>query len=116
MWFCPRESSQTPSSLLLANKEARQVSLSKWFPLLPSIPDRLLEEFPPQGQLSDNHEEDFPTMFFNHKIDTIYIPFRLPLWDAAPAWKDISTLFLNSHIGQLRFLAVEEPFFFFFAN
>jgi hypothetical protein len=41
MWLSPRESSPTPSSLLLANKEARQVYLSKWFPLLPSIPTHL---------------------------------------------------------------------------
>ena len=95
MWFCPRESSPTPSSLLLANKEARQVYLSKWSPLLPSIPTRLLEEFPPQVLLSDSYEKDFPTVFFNPKIDTIYIPFRHPLWDAVRAWKDISKLFLN---------------------
>jgi hypothetical protein len=78
---------------------------------IPSLSTNLIEEFPQKVQAPENYEKLFSAVLFNPEIDTIYIPFRHSRHEEDTTWDHITKLFLNPHIRQLRFLALEELFF-----
>jgi hypothetical protein len=81
LWFCPQDSAPTPvSHLRLVNKEAAAVYLNNRVPLFPCVPYTLMKDlivnygiFFRSDPLLRASWEHCPKLFFNPKVDTVYI-------------------------------------------
>jgi hypothetical protein len=102
--FCPLESASPQCNLLFTNKEARNVYLESWTPIYPCI-SRDFEEYWRRLRAYGHYEGlRLPTMYFNPKIDTLYIPQNRS-WDRAQIL--IPQLLKTERLTNLRFLAVD---------
>jgi hypothetical protein len=113
-WFCPEDSAPPPSRLRLVNKEALEVYLRDRIPLFPCVPTKLINDWMAihgrsllfvVGPRLEPPWQHCPKLFFNPKVDTVYISHHstLPISNRImlPRLKSVPNL------KQLRSLACD---------
>jgi len=110
-WFCPRESSTSPSILLRINRETRGFYQKDWLSLAPSKKSGL--DFLDSRYFKDRNR-DFvqskaPKETFNPKLDTLYISEVCDLY-GYPNYRYMREIAADPCIHQLQFLALEHSF------
>jgi hypothetical protein len=73
MGFCPLESASPQCDLMFTSKEARNVYLKNWVPIYPCISRDFAEYWKNLRRSGYAERLRLPMMYFNSKIDTIYI-------------------------------------------
>jgi hypothetical protein len=100
--FCPSESASPQCGLILANKEARSVYLKDWAPIYPCITRMFARSSRDFRGYASTEGSPLPMMYFNPKIDTLYISRNVG-WDYT---RDlIPKLMELEYFTNLRFLA-----------
>jgi hypothetical protein len=103
MVFCPLESASPQCDLLFTNKEARNVYIENWTPIYPCISRDFAQYWTNLRRARHAERVRLPTMYFNPKIDTLYIG-QNETWDRAQNL--IPQLLEIECLTNLRFLAI----------
>jgi hypothetical protein len=103
-WYCPR-GTQTPSGLIRANKESRDVFLKTYVPCARQWVSKYDENF------SEPSVDGYPINYIDVWNDTLYIGanYALSMQPRAEALVGLNKLLELSNLGLLRSLALLAP-------